>query len=636
MAAGVRSALLRYGLAILLFVAIVVIALLFTYFSIKTNNLIPIIVGLFLAAWYGGNGSGILLAALVMATIAYSTPVAPDSTIARTAFGHITTFALLVFIVLLISGRKYVERRLRDQGDLFRITLSSIGDAVIATDSEGKVSFLNPTAERLTNWTAADALGRSLNEIYDVVDEKSGKSIENIFATIKEKREIVMFDDKTALIDRKKNQIPIIDSGAPILDKSGNFVGAVVVFQDVSERRRAEQALMESENRLHQAQKLEAVGTLTGGVAHDFNNLLTAILGYSQLAARKLDRDHPAQESLVNVEKAGNRAAELTKKLLAFSRLQPLERRVIDLNDSITEILKLLERVIGADVIVAFNPADKISAVYADPVQIEQVIMNLSVNARDAMPAGGKLVIETNNVELDEYYCRQYPGCVPGRYAQILVSDTGTGMAPETAARIYDPFFTTKDVNKGTGLGLSTVYGIVRQHGGIINVYSEPGHGTTFKVFLPVVEAEIETEGAPLQPSLLGGTETILVAEDEEALRNLSNDVLTALGYKVLSAQNGKEAVELFAANRDKIDLLLFDVVMPVMGGPEAFHKIREMGAGKIPLIFMTGYSSEILDGPYGKLNDLVDFDGAKVIQKPYTLDGLGRNVRDVLDRHRK
>jgi len=260
------------------------------------------------------------------------------------------------------------------------------------------------------------------------------------------------------------------------------------------------------------------------------------------------------------------------------------------------------------------------------------VIMNLSLNARDAMPTGGMLAIETKNVELDEFYCRQYPNCMPGKYAQVLVSDTGFGMDPDTIERIYEPFFTTKDVNKGTGLGLSMVYGIVKQHGGQINVYSEPGRGTTFKIFLPVVEGEIERIGPAAQPTLLGGTETILVADDEEALRNLSKDVLEALGYKVFTAQNGKAAVEIFEANRDTIDLLLFDVVMPVMGGSEAYRAIREMIGKDLPLIFMTGYSSEVLDSPYVKQSDSLDLALASVIQKPYTLDALGRTVREILD----
>ena len=242
-----------------------------------------------------------------------------------------------------------------------------------------------------------------------------------------------------------------------------------------------------------------------------------------------------------------------------------------------------------------------------------------------------RLTIETKNTVLDEHYCRQYPYFNPGNYVEILVSDTGTGMSPEIASKIFEPFFTTKDATKGTGLGLSMVYGTVKQHEGQINVYSEPGHGTTFKIFLPAVEAAVEDEKPEQLPAAVGGGETILVAEDEESLRVLAQEVLTALGYNVLVASNGREAAELFEKNEAKIDLLLFDYVMPVMGGAEAFLKIRELGGGATPLLFMTGYSSEILDNPNADETHF-DLGGARVVQKPYTLDGLGRAVREALD----
>lgn len=401
---------------------------------------------------------------------------------------------------------------------------------------------------------------------------------------------------------------------------------------DIDGQKQAEEALLKSEERLQQSQKMEAIGTLAGGVAHDFNNLLTVILGNINLALRHLPDNSPAQLRLVESEKAGNRATVLTRQLLAFSRRQILERRTINLNDTVVEIIKFLERVIGEDVEVKVKTAPTLSAVFADPAQLEQVLMNLCVNARDAMPRGGTLAIETSNIELDESYCLRYPYVQPGRYVQLNVSDNGTGMDAETQARIFEPFFTTKKVGQGTGLGLSMVYGIVKQHDGHIHLYSEPGHGTTFSVYLPVDEKAVEKETQAQQLPLRGGTETILVAEDEEALRKLSKDVLETLGYTVLLAQNGEEAVEMYAANRDRINLLLFDVVMPRMGGPEAFEQIHEMGGGDVPLIFMTGYSSETVQSRFVKQHKLIDDIGAVVIQKPYSLEGLGRKVREVLD----
>jgi CheY-like chemotaxis protein/two-component sensor histidine kinase len=349
---------------------------------------------------------------------------------------------------------------------------------------------------------------------------------------------------------------------------------------------------------------------------------------------RTLKPDDPLKLRLIEVERAGNRATSLTRQLLAFSRRQRLERRTINLNNTIEEIMKLLQRIIGEDIAVRVKADPDLSAVFADPAQIEQVVMNLGVNARDAMPEGGQLTIETSNVELDESYQRQYPYVQPGRYVEIRVSDNGTGMNEETKARIFEPFYTTKEIGKGTGLGLAMVYGIVKQHDGHINVYSELRHGTTFKIFLPVDDKAIEEESVAMELHLLGGTETILVAEDEEVLRNLARNVLEGLGYKVLLVENGEEAVKLYEEYGERIDLLLLDVVMPRIGGWEAYEQIRKL-RGDVPLIFMTGYSSETVQSRFVKQNKSIEELGAVVIQKPYNLDGLGRKVREVLDKSR-
>jgi len=427
----------------------------------------------------------------------------------------------------------------------------------------------------------------------------------------------------------------VIARGRIERDATGKAIRMPGVIFDTSERKQVEEALAESEKRLQQSQKMEAIGTLTGGVAHDFNNLLTAIIGNVQLALRKAKPEDSIQHSLQEIEKAGNRAALLTRQLLAFSRRQHLERRTINLNEIIADFMKMLERIIGEDVEMSVQYASDLPAVFADPAQIEQVVMNLAVNARDAMPEGGKLNIETYNIELDESYCQRYPDMQPGRYAQIRVSDSGSGMDEETQARIFEPYFTTKGIDKGTGLGLSIVYGIVKQHDGHINVCSELGRGTIFQVFLPIVKQTVEEETQPLQPSLLGGTETILVAEDEEPLRNLAKDILEGLNYKVLLAKNGEEAVQMFTANREQIDMLLFDVVMPHMSGVEAAERIRASGS-RVPLIFMTGYSYETVQNRFEKQNQLIENIGALVIQKPYSLQFLGRKVREVLDTFQK
>ncbi len=388
----------------------------------------------------------------------------------------------------------------------------------------------------------------------------------------------------------------------------------------------------ESAERLRESQKLEAIGTVTGGVAHDFNNLLTAILGNTQLAARSLSPGDPVQLRLSEVVIAGNRAAELTSKLLAFSRRQHLERRTININDTLEEIMRLIERIIGEDVEIEVICGDDLPTVFGDSTQIGQVIMNLAINARDAMPDGGQLTLETSLIELDQKHRFGHPFIIPGMFVEVRVSDTGSGLDKETMSRVFEPYFTTKEVGKGTGLGLSMAYGIMKQHDGYITVDSEPGEGANFRVFLPidskpVVEVPIRSR------SLLGGTETILIAEDERVLRQLANDIMEDLGYTVLLAEDGVEAVEIFRANPDLIDLFLTDVIMPQMGGAQAYEKISEIAGRDIPLIFMTGYSIETIQSRFVSRSVSAEGLGATIIQKPYTIEVLGRTVREVLDK---
>lgn len=400
---------------------------------------------------------------------------------------------------------------------------------------------------------------------------------------------------------------------------------------DITEIKQAEEALRRTETQLLQAQKMESIGTLAGGVAHDFNNLLTVILGNTQLALHGLKADDPLQRRLVEVEKAGHRASALTRQLLAFSRRQHLEQKVINLAETIADVMKMLQRLIGEDIEVDVRAAAHLRTVYADPGQIEQVVMNLAINARDAMPGGGRLLIETHNVTLDESYHRQHACSKPGKYVRLMVSDTGCGMDATTRERIFEPFFTTKEVGKGTGLGLAMVYGIVKQHEGFIEVYSEVGHGTVFKIYLPVDDNAVAEEIQEVQPTLRGGGETILVAEDEDALRRLAQDLLEGLGYTVLLAKDGAEAVEMFTTHREQIELVILDMVMPRLGGYEAYERMRAVG-GDVPLIFMTGYSQEIVQSKgvnqYRAIEDL----NAVLIQKPYSVEMLGRKVRETLD----
>ena len=630
MASDTRSTLFRYGLALAIFAVIVPVALLLIQYSIQLNITILVAVGLAAASWYGGRGPGLLLVGLVVAMAAVMNRPSPNSSIVSLVFGYISVAALFVALVWLISGRKITEQRLKEQSELLRITLASIGDGVVVTDPQGKVTFLNGTAAKLMSCSADEPVGKPLDEVFKVIDDLTGERLDNIFGRIKDQREIVTFATSVSLDCGPDRRVPILDSGAPIIGQDGKFLGAVIVFQDDRPRREAEREAKETEARRQLSQKLEAVGRLTGGIAHDFNNLLTSMIGYTELAMHKVSSDGKAYEYLVNVERGGAKAAELTKKLLAFSRQQKLETRTIDLNDSIAEILRLLERVIGEDIEVTFNAAPDLHPIAADPTQIEQVVMNLSINSRDAMPNGGKLTIETRNVELDEHFCRQYPECDPGSYVQILVSDTGFGMDPATLHRVFEPFFTTKAAGAGTGLGLSTAYGIIRQHGGQVSAYSEPGRGTTFKVFLPAApNGKAETLLQNGAHSLQGGNETILLADDEESLRELSREVLESLGYTVVTALDGREAVRAYEERKEAVDLLLLDVVMPSLGGVDAYRAIRQIG-GETPVVFMTGYSSEMV----GETENIsgVNLELIPIIQKPYTLEALGRIVRETLD----
>jgi PAS domain S-box-containing protein len=417
------------------------------------------------------------------------------------------------------------------------------------------------------------------------------------------------------LIRKDGSRVPILIGVAMLEASEASCIACIV---DLSALRRLEE-------QFRQAQKMEAIGQLAGGVAHDFNNLLTAILGYAELLAEKLKGRPRESEDLDEIRKAGERAASLTRQLLAFSRQQVFERKVLDLNRLIAEIEKMLRRLIGEDVelVTTLDPA--LAYVWADAGQLEQVVMNLVVNARDAMPRGGKLTIETSNVELDEAYARLHTPVRPGRYVMIAVSDTGVGMDTATRSRIFEPFFTTKERGKGTGLGLATVYGIVKQSGGYIWAYSEPGKGTTFKIYLPPAEQGfLPEEDRVGETPTVRGTETVLLVEDEESVRTLSRAILETHGYQVLEAASAEEAIETARRYQQPIHLLLTDVVMPSMGGPDLASRIQTLRPG-VKVLYMSGYTDETVFR-HGHLEQ-----GRLFLQKPFTPEALARKLREAL-----
>src|SRR5579859_521749 len=373
-----------------------------------------------------------------------------------------------------------------------------------------------------------------------------------------------------------------------------------------------------------QLQKFEAIGKLAGGIAHDFNNVLGAIMGWAEMGAEKTLADTSAHSTFQKIGDQAQRAGGLTRQLLAYARRQILEPRNINLNEIVADTTSLLQKIIGVQIEVKLVLAPDLRVTRADPTQIEQIVMNLCLNARDAMSQAGQLLIETQNIEMDEEYCRHHVYAHPGQYVLLSVSDTGTGMDAATLEHIFEPFFTTKEMGRGTGLGLATVYGVVKQHDGFISVYSELGQGTTFRVYLPVSSGVAELREKPKEGPVRGGTETILVADDNEALREMAQETLEGLGYHVMLASDGEEAVRLFEANRDHIASVVLDVSMPKLSGPEAYLRINEIKGG-VPAVFTTGYSAEA-----DVLHPLAE-NGAVVLQKPYSPKVLGQKVREVL-----
>jgi two-component system cell cycle sensor histidine kinase/response regulator CckA len=408
-------------------------------------------------------------------------------------------------------------------------------------------------------------------------------------------------------------------AGRVLVGQHGEPVRAVGISLDVTGRRTLEE-------QFQQAQKMEAVGRLAGGVAHDFNNLLTAILGYCELVLVDVSQNDSLRADIMEIQKAGTRAAGLTRQLLAFSRKQIIEPTLLDLNAVVTDIRAMLRRLIGEDVKIVLGLHHESALVKADRGQVEQVVMNLAVNARDAMPKGGTLTIETANVELDEHYALTHLAVKPGRYIGLTVTDTGTGMTPQVQARLFEPFFTTKEPGKGTGLGMATVHGIVTQSGGSVGVYSEVGKGTSFKVYFPMADAAEMVVDAPAPVARpRAGTQTVLVVEDADGLRELAKRLLQRQGYTVLIAADAEEATRIFGEN-PTIDVLLTDVVMPGASGPELTRQLVAQRPG-LKVIYMSGYTEDTIVH-HGVLKPGIAF-----LNKPFTSDTLGRKLREVLER---
>ncbi|MEI7833744.1 MAG: ATP-binding protein, partial [bacterium] len=410
-----------------------------------------------------------------------------------------------------------------------------------------------------------------------------------------------------------------------LYDLKGNISGILGTYMDITELKQMEDRNTALVEQIHHQQRLETVGQLAAGIAHDFNNILTGITGFTQFALGSLPAAGATHDDLTEVLTLAKRAAELTQQLLAFSRRQPLQPVVLNINDVVSNMAKMLGRLLGEHIKIKFELADDLGAIRVDPGQFEQVLMNLAVNARDAMPDGGILTIGTANAELDEEYSSTHIGTKPGSYVMLTVADSGCGMSAELLDHIFEPFFTTKGVGKGTGLGLATVYGIVKQHGGNIWVYSEPDHGTIFRTYFPRVNDEISAVAITESSNTCTGTETILIVEDDPAVLKVTQGILTAFGYQVLSAALPSQAESVLAEHGDTIALMLTDIMMPERNGHQLFESVHARFP-RMRVLYMSGYPADVI-GNQGVLDSRTGF-----ISKPFTANALGQKVRDILD----
>jgi two-component system, cell cycle sensor histidine kinase and response regulator CckA len=693
------------------------------------------------AVWAGRVSAFVTLCCSALLKLYFFLPPANSLRIESPAvLIRILLFLAIGSVICLGGGALYTSR------EKFSSTLSSIGDGVVATDHKKLVRYMNPVAESLTGWKMDKAVGRTINEVFHVIDEETLGPLElPIDATLRN-GVVGRLDGSGILVSKSGHRLPIEDSISPILGESRQPRGAIMVFRDVTEKRLTEKALRDSEGRyrfladavpefifttdsdgnwdycnrrwydytgltpeqsmgqewvaalhpqdvarsvagwaesvrnglpyeaeyrlqsregkyrwflargfprredhgkilqwfgictdiedfkraqdqLHQALKMEAVGRLAGGVAHDFNNLLMVIIGYGKMLSDAAEERGAPSSEAQQILYAAERASELTRQLLMFSRQQRVQPRLVDLNSVVRGTETLLRRLIGEDIVVRAVLDSKLLPVRVDPGQMEQVIVNLAINARDAMPDGGHLILETANVNLDQPYVRGHSTVEPGRYVMLVVSDTGQGMDYETQTHIFEPFFTTKGPGKGTGLGLSTVYGIVKQSGGQIWTYSEPGQGTTFKIYLPAVL----DAGTTPQPEDLPrrmetrGTETVLVLEDETAVRKLVRAMLSEQGYTILEAGSPVDALRLCKVHVGPIHLLVTDVVMPGMGGRQ-FAGLAEQYRPTMKVLFMSGYTGDSI------AHQGVLASGVAFLQKPFSSESLLQKVREVLN----
>ena len=516
--------------------------------------------------------------------------------------------------------RRRIEHELVDREEHIRLLLNSAAEAIYGVDTRGLCTFCNPACLKMLGYeTEQDLIGKNLHPmIHHTRPDGTGfPEADCRIIDAFEKGQGCHVDDE--IFWRTDGTFLNVEYWSHPVFRGQEIIGAVITFIDITDRRKLE-------GQLRHAQKMEAVGTLAGGVAHDFNNILTAIIGYGTILRMKMG-DVPLAVNADHLLEAAQRAAQLTKSLLAFSRKQEIVTRLVDLNELISRIGKLIVRLIREDIVFETVLTGGELSVMVDSTHIEQVLMNLATNARDAMPDGGRLSIRTERVTLNADYVRMHQYAKPGEYALISISDTGTGMDETTLNKIFEPFFTTKEVGKGTGLGLSMAYGIIKQHKGYIHVYSEIGKGTVFKIHLPIFTATVkrEIQQAEAEQPIPRGSETVLVAEDDRSLRRLAKDLLEEYGYQVIEAEDGEEAIRKFRENLGQVRLLLLDIIMPRLDGRKAYEEIKKLQPD-IKVLFASGYTEDLLS-----IKDILD-QGLDFIQKPMRPVDLLVKVRTILD----
>jgi two-component system cell cycle sensor histidine kinase/response regulator CckA len=609
-----RAPILRYGVAVLSTTLALIPALLLP--NITESRLAVFAVAVMVSAWYGGWKPGLVATSFALTVSAYFSFTGEQTSAQyRSTMIRLALFVVLALLICWLNAAlRAAQESLRRSEMNFRSLVTNAPYGICRCDSAGQLRDANPALLGMLGYSSArELMGKPLGGLY--------ADAQQWFELADYLRSAAPFNGLIAEWLRKDGTATVVRVSGRAVPEGETGKAFELFAEDVTERRALEQ-------QLRQSQKMEAVGRLAGGIAHDFNNLLMVISGYSEFLLERLGPEPELRVPAQEISSAAARATSLTRQLLAFSRKQMLAPRILDLNGVVTENLKLLTRVIGEDIDLVMVPAPGLGAVRADAGQIEQVIMNLAVNARDAMPSGGKLTIETSNISLDEEYSRFHAPLKPGNYVMLAISDTGAGMDSETQSRIFEPFFTTKGP-KGTGLGLSTVYGIVKQSGGYIWLYSEPGKGTTFKIYLPRVAEAVEkparvaaaAESASGEP----GIETILLVEDEANLRYLARQFLEKQGYRVIEAADGAVAMQIAVAHEGVIHLLLTDVIMPGMNGRELARGISEIRPN-VKVLYMSGYTENVI-GRNGMLDA-----GVRLLQKPFTLRDLKSKVREVLD----